>query len=212
MAIVEALNSLGVSLASNAQGHSQGLGKNLTIAALSIQLCLIAIFITMASTFHRRCVNRNIPRSRGAITTPMTILYISMLLILIRCIYRLVEHVGNSVLQINDLEALEALSPILRYEWYFYVFEATLMLLNSLIWNIWNPARYLPADRNVYLAEDGITELKRQGEMESGVSRYRKVLKAGMAIFTFGLSDMFYRKKGENGSVKEFSLTSRDLS
>jgi hypothetical protein len=108
-----------------------------------------------------------------------------MSLILIRCIYRLVEHLGNATIHIDDPESLAELSPILRYEWYFYVFEATLMLVNSVIWNIWNPGHYLPKNRHIYLAQDGITELE------------AKVATAGrpwLALLTMGI---FFREKQE---------------
>lgn len=29
------------------------------------------------------------------------------------------------------------------------------MLLNSVLWNVWNPGRYLPRKYSVYLAQDG---------------------------------------------------------
>ena len=120
------------------------------------------------------------------VLTPIVTLYVSMMLILIRCIYRLVEHLGSVALKLDDLEALEKLTPILRYEWYFYVFEATVMFLNSILWNIWNPARFLPRSHNVYLTQDGRTEV------EGDDSDSRPLLaKAGSAL-TFGI---FFRKK-----------------
>jgi hypothetical protein len=64
--------------------------------------------------------------------------------------------------KIKDLESLMALSPLLRYEWYFYIFEATLMLLNSILWNVWNLVLYLPQQHNIYLAPDGQTEVDRK--------------------------------------------------
>ncbi|KAH8689195.1 hypothetical protein BGW36DRAFT_365727 [Talaromyces proteolyticus] len=36
---------------------------------------------------------------------------------------------------------------------------ATMMLVNSLLWNVWNPGRYLPSSSLVSLAEDGQTEM-----------------------------------------------------
>lgn len=130
----------------------------MAIAALMIQLCLIGIFVLLAATFHRRCAKANIHAK--AVSTILITLYISMSLILIRCIDRLVEHLANTTVRLNDLESLKNLSPILRYEWFFYVFEATLMLLNSVLWNVWNPGRYLPRDHRVHLAEDGRTEVE----------------------------------------------------
>lgn len=50
------------------------------------------------------------------------------------------------------------LSPVLRYELHFYVFEAGVMLLNSAIWNVFCPGRFSPQSHRVYLARDGVTE------------------------------------------------------
>ncbi|KAL4913006.1 hypothetical protein BDW62DRAFT_214599 [Aspergillus aurantiobrunneus] len=42
--------------------------------------------------------------------------------------------------------------------WFFYVFDAAVMLANSWLWNVFHPGRYLPSDRRVSLSEDGVTE------------------------------------------------------
>ncbi|KAL3496133.1 hypothetical protein BJX62DRAFT_134832 [Aspergillus germanicus] len=160
MLLVETLNALGVSLASNPSGSpsTQDLGSHLTIAALALQLGVIIIFVLLAGLFHYRCA-RNGVKAR-AVFVPLRTLYASMGLIFIRCIYRLVEHMGSTAVDINNIEALRALTPVLRYEWFFYVFEATLMLLNSALWNIWNPGRFLPRSYRVYLSKDGETEVE----------------------------------------------------
>lgn len=160
---------------------TQELGRQLLIAALSIQLGVIIIFVSMASLFHRRCIRASI-RAR-ALSTPLVTLYISMALILIRCIYRLVEHMENTAVHLSDPESLKTLSPVLRYEWFFYVFEATLLLLNSMLWNIWNPGRYMPSNSRVHLAPDGMTEL----EDERTSSDKQSLLVTIASILTFGI-------------------------
>ena len=186
MGLVEALNAVGVALASNPSStqSKQSLGSNLTVAALGIQLAVI-----LAGEFHRRCKRAGIyPR---AISTPLGTLYASMALILIRCVYRLVEHAGGTTtVKLSDPESLKVLSPLVRFEWFFYVFEAAIMLLNSALWNAWNPGRYLPRSRRVYLAWDGRTECEgREGPDE------RPLLKKAGAVLTFGF--LFAREKGE---------------
>jgi hypothetical protein len=197
MAVVELLNSLGVSLSSNpSSSHSQQeLGSHLTIAALAMQLGAIIIFILLAITFHRRCIRGNIRVK--AVSTPLTTLYVSMALIFIRCIYRLVEHLGATTVDLNDLESLRKLSPILRYEWYFYIFEATLMLINSAIWNVWNPGRYLPRNYHVYLARDGRTEIQVNYKADS-----RPLLLKVLSFLTFGL---LFRHKLQDRPFEELS-------
>ncbi|KAL3456710.1 hypothetical protein BJX64DRAFT_293808 [Aspergillus heterothallicus] len=160
MLIVETLNGLGVSLASNPSGShtTRDLGSHLTIAALALQLAVIVFFVVLAGLFHYRCAKAGI--QTHAVIVPLRTLYTSMALILIRCIYRLVEHMGSTTIDVNNIDALRDLTPVLRYEWFFYVFEATLMLFNSVLWNIWSPGRYLPRSYLVYLSRDGKTEVE----------------------------------------------------
>ena len=96
------------------------------------------------------------------------------------------------------MESLRNLSPLLRYEVYFYIFEATLMLANSWLWNIWHPGRYLPRDNHVFLAQDG-TEVVGEKQVDS-----RPVMAKVIHVLTFGI--MFRdRTKGEHHMVDELS-------
>ncbi|KAF2433394.1 putative RTA1 domain protein [Tothia fuscella] len=190
MALVEVINALGVAFSQNPSStpSKHQLIKHLTIAALAIQLGVVAIFALLAITFYRRCANANI-RAK-TFTAPLITLYVSMSFILIRCIYCLVEFLGNTTVDLGNFDFLKYLSPILRYEWFFYVFEATLMLANSLLWNIWNPGRYLPRDHHVYLARDG-TEVRGQDLPDD-----RSILAKLGHVVTFGI--FFHRKKEIN--------------
>lgn len=192
MAIVELLNALGVSLAANPSSDEsqQSLGGNMTIAAISIQLVVILIFIIMAGTFHRRCAKAQL--GSKVVKVLLRALYASMTLIFLRCIYRLVEHIGPTQKDLDNIEALRKLNPLLRYEAVFYVFEATLMLTNSAIWNIWNPGRLLPRDYHVYLAADG---MERVGEK---VIDTRPTWAKLTHVLTFGL--LYPRKKANHAS------------
>ncbi|KAL7627705.1 hypothetical protein AAE478_001899 [Parahypoxylon ruwenzoriense] len=187
MGLIEALNGLGVALSANPSSsrEQQTLGSSLTIAALAIQLVVIIVFICLAVLFRRRCGKANIHSK--AVRIILLTLYVSMTLILIRCIYRLVEHTGNTNVELDDLESLRSLSPILRYEAFFYIFEATLMLINSVLWNVWNPGRFLPKDYHIYLARDG-TEV--EGEKDSDD---RPLLAETVHVLTFGI--LFRRKR-----------------
>ena len=75
--------------------------------------------------------------------------------------YRLVEEVtGSTAVDFSDPESLKELSPALRYEWFLYVLEAVPMLINSFMWNLRNPQRWLPANYRVALAPDGSGEVE----------------------------------------------------
>jgi hypothetical protein len=194
MALVETLNSLGVAFSANVSSSSQQqkLGGYLTIVALAIQLIVIIIFICLAAIFQLRCSKTNV--LVGAVKTLLLTLYMSMTLILIRCLYRLVEHLGNTKVDITDLKSLRSLSPILRYEVFFYIFEATLMLTNSVLWNVWNPGRILPAEYHIYLAQDG-TEV-----IGDEPSDDRSLLAKTAHLLTFGI---FFRKKRQTQRRQE---------
>lgn len=190
MLIVETLNALGVALSSNpsADSSQQHLGSSLTIAALSLQFAVILTFLALASILHRRCAKAQILSVyyRPIITMLIT-LYMSMALILIRCIYRLIEHLGNTAVDLEDIEKLKNLSPILRHEYYYYIFEASLMLVNSVLWNIWNPSRFLPSNHLIHVAKDGNAEtIADQGKDD------RSLLAKLGHILTFGV--LFGRK------------------
>lgn len=196
MAIVECLNALGVAFSADPLGSSQKqtLGKGLMLAALCTQLVVIFIFVVLAGIFHYRCKKAKV--NTRAVSTPLVVLYASMGLILVRCIYRLAEHAGNAEVVLGDFESLRHLSPILRYEWYFYVFEATLMLINSAIWNVWHPGRFLPRDYHIHLSPNGRTEIKSREEPDN-----RSLAAKVVHVLTLGL--LFGRKRS--------NLTSEEL-
>lgn len=189
MAVVETLNSVGVSLFANpvAEQSQQSLGKNLLLAAMVIQVVVVVTFFVMAGIFHFRCARAGFTRHHRAVTTPLYTLYASMVLILIRCIYRLVEKTMFKSVRVRDVEELKQLSPLLRHEAFFYIFEATLMLVNSGIWNIWHPGRFLPRSHRVRLGPDGVETMA-----EKKVDGRPMLMRVGN-VLTFGV--LFHRKE-----------------
>lgn len=158
-AVVEAISGIGASYSSN-PSNSQSLqdtGKAMMKAALLLQVVVVNVFILLAATFQRRCFKAGIrsPNINNALLT----LYISAGLIEIRTIYRVVEYFGVVNLHYTAGMDPKDFPPEVRYEWFFYVFEATLMLCNAYLWNIRHPRKYLPKSTKVYLDRDGITEL-----------------------------------------------------
>lgn len=137
------------------------MGRDLLKAALMIQLAVITTFILLAIYFHRRCYKaRLLPQNLKAI---LYTLYCSSALIMIRTIYRTVEYFSISQINVTPGFNPMSISPIIRYEWFFWVFEALLMLTNSALLNARHPAKYLPRSNKVYLAEDGVTEIEGPG-------------------------------------------------
>lgn len=163
--LVEVLNAVGISWLARPDVTESitRVGDILTKASLILQLCVISLFCVLAALFQRRC-NRAGVGGRPAVFRPLATLYVSMTLIFIRTIYRVVEHFGSSILHRTNsgLDPMD-LSPILRYEWFFYVFEATLMIINTYLWNVLHPMRSLPTNYHVYLSKDGHTEVEGPG-------------------------------------------------
>lgn len=202
MMVVETLNALGVALKSNATSSEtqQEMGANMTLAALGMQLGVIAAFCGLAGLFSWRCAKGAV--LVGKVKVVLGVLGVSMGLILVRCVYRLVEHAGNTKVDLGDVGSLKRLSPVLRYEWWFYVFEAALMLVNSLLWNVWHPGRYLPRDYRVYLARDGVTEVVSKADDKDERRWWMKA----MHVVTMGL---LYGRKRTIGGFGELAELSR---
>lgn len=123
-------------------------------AALILQVAMVNPLLMLAATFYRRCVkagihNRNI---KGALLT----LYVSTGPVEIRTMYRFAKYYGASLHYSVGVDATDFPLEI-RYERFFYVFEATLMLCNAYLWNIRQPRKYLPKSTKVYLEKDGVT-------------------------------------------------------
>ncbi|PQE20616.1 RTA1 domain protein [Rutstroemia sp. NJR-2017a BBW] len=162
-AVVEALNANGASRVANSSlpAAAQETGKSLLKAALVLQLVILGCFILLAATFNRKCYKNNIlPANLQAV---LTTLYISSALIGTRTIYRTVEYFSTASIHISPSLRISDISPILRYEWFFWVFEASLMLCNTCLLNIRHPMRYLPRNNKIYLGTDGTTEIEGTG-------------------------------------------------
>jgi hypothetical protein len=159
--IVEVLNAVGASYTANIYlpERFRVVGYGFAKASLILQFVVIALFCVLAGVVHHRCNKAGISSRR--IQGPFITLYISTCLITVRTIYRTVEYFGFSdVLNSGDVTNF---SPFLRNEWYFWVFEASLMLINSVLWNVRHPRRYLPVSKKTYLAQDGITDIDGPG-------------------------------------------------
>lgn len=161
--IVEALNGNGAAYMANSSlsESKRNLGRALLKAALILQLAILVLFVFLATYFHRACKRSNLlPKNLKAV---LLTLYVSSALIGVRTTYRTVEYFTTANLHITSDTDPDSLSVMLRYEWFFWVFEAVLMVSNSFLLNARHPMRFLPRDNSIYLAEDGITEVQGPG-------------------------------------------------
>ncbi|KAK8091811.1 hypothetical protein PG997_002172 [Apiospora hydei] len=138
--VVEALNGNGAAYTANQSlsKSQRDTGKALLQAALLIQVVIVILFVTLAGYFH-----------------------LNSAIITARTIYRVVEYFDIANVDFWSPEFDPAsISPIVRYEWFFYVFEASLMLANSVLLNVRHPRRWLPQSTKVYLSRaDGVSEI-----------------------------------------------------
>lgn len=161
--VVEALNGNGASLVANQTlpQWRQEIGRNLLKAALLIQIFVLVLFVLLAVVFHHRCSRTGTLNDR--LTNVLYTLYASTAIITARTIFRIVEYWSIAKLHFDEGLDTTTLSPIIRYEWYFYVFEAALMLCNNVLMNVRHPRKYLPKSTKTYLARDGVTEVTGPG-------------------------------------------------
>jgi hypothetical protein len=163
--VVEVLNSNGAAYVANTSipQSQQDIGKGLLKAALILQLVIVSLFVTLAAYFNRKCKKAGLyPKNLKEV---LITLYISSALIWIRTIYRTVEYFSTASLNFSNVDP-KPITPIMRYEWFFWVFEATLMVTNTFLLNARHPMRYLPRDNTIYLAQDGVTEVAGPGYLD----------------------------------------------
>ncbi|KAF2462433.1 RTA1 like protein-domain-containing protein [Lineolata rhizophorae] len=149
--LIECVIGNGVSRMVN-QGLSpsqRAVGEIMVKTAIILQAVMFGVFVYLGVVFHRRCARKGV-LSR-AIKTVLYTLYFSSTIVTIRCIYRIVE-----MFQGFD-------GYIYTHEPLFWVFEASIMFVNTVIFNIWHPGRRLPGDNTIYLSMDGVTERKGPG-------------------------------------------------
>ncbi|KAH8819495.1 hypothetical protein F5884DRAFT_13326 [Xylogone sp. PMI_703] len=161
--VVEALTGNGAAYSANSSlpKHKQDIGKALIKASLILQLVVLFLFVFLASWYHRKCIRaKQIPQNLSKV---LHTLYLSTTLVGIRTIYRTVEYFSSASIHVTEDTDPSTFSAILRYEWFFYVFEATLMVINSFLLNFRHPMRFLPRNNKIYLAQDGVTEIEGAG-------------------------------------------------
>lgn len=157
--IIEILNGIGASFTVNGD-LSQGLknlGDGMMKTSMALQLIVNGCFIALVGLVHKRCHDAGVFKRN--VRQPIITLYMSTFLIMLRTIYRAVEHFGFKDLNWGELDNPLDAPAVVRYEWIFYAFEVSPMLINLVLWNSRHPRRYLPELTTKYLARDGVTEV-----------------------------------------------------
>jgi hypothetical protein len=114
------------------------LGENIIVGGLGIQVLFFGFFIIVSAIFHYR-INL-LPTLRAhSISAPwqqyLFILYVASALILVRSVFRIAEYVmgGDGIL--------------LRHEYYLYIFDATLMFLMMVLFNLRHPSNIIASHK-----------------------------------------------------------------
>jgi hypothetical protein len=135
----------------------QNVGHILLKVALILQIALMVGFIALALRFMYNCSQAGLLNKK--VKRPLIVLLASCTLITIRTIYRTVEYFTVTSLSATTTN----ISPILKDEWFFWVFETTLMFSNTTLLSIFHPMQRLPRSNKIYLAPDGVTEVEGPG-------------------------------------------------
>ncbi|KAL2008361.1 hypothetical protein VTN00DRAFT_8343 [Thermoascus crustaceus] len=200
-AVIEAITANGAVRVANTSSteSQQNTGKALLKAALILQLALMAAFVALASKFYYNCARAGVLNDK--VKRALHVLYCSCALITVRTIYRTVEYFTAASLNIANVDHI---SPILKDEWFFWVFETAVMFVNTVLLNVLHPMRSLPRSNKVYLATDGVTEVEGPGYKD----RRPFIL---TLIDPFDIVGMFFKTKGqerywENDGVQEMRM------
>ncbi|ORX36958.1 RTA1 like protein-domain-containing protein [Kockovaella imperatae] len=164
--VVGALTGNGASrISSRDSASTRRVGEALLKAALITQLVCMVCFIALTAVYHRRVSHESLMRPK--LLKPIRVLYVSCTLISVRTIYRIVEYFASTrsihLLYSGQVNEQSQLSAMFTNEWFFWVFEASVMLINSVILNAFHPMRYLPESNKIYLDRDGATEVEGPG-------------------------------------------------
>ncbi|KAF7586612.1 hypothetical protein BBP40_008619 [Aspergillus hancockii] len=157
---IEIITANGAVLVANTSNpeSTQNNGKALLKAALILQIALMVSFVALATKFYYNCHRGGVLNDK--VKRALYVLYCSCTLITIRTIYRTIEYFTAASLNISNADEM---SPILKDEWFFWVFETAIMFFNTTLLNVLHPMRWLPKSNRIYLATDGVTEIEGPG-------------------------------------------------
>ncbi|KAB8237135.1 hypothetical protein ETB97_010308 [Aspergillus alliaceus] len=140
------LQGAGGGIQSSGNLDSMKLGEKIIVVGLFVQIFFFGFFIVTASSFDMKLKKYPIPRCYST-EIPwrkhLNVLYASSMMIMIRSVFRLIEYLqGNN-------------GYLLHHEVFLYIFDAVLILISSLIFNVCHPS-----DIGRFLTSEAGHELK----------------------------------------------------
>ena len=149
--LVEAASNVGIPWIHkyDEPGYLQDAGNALVKASLLLQSPFVSASLAPAIIFQRRCRVQDSSEHATLTKRPLLTLHKGTALILVRCTHRTVEY------PIITGCSFEAVLVIERCEVFFYLFEAILILVNELLWNITFPMHKVQTSKLICLARNG---------------------------------------------------------
>ncbi|KAJ5266486.1 hypothetical protein N7478_009294 [Penicillium angulare] len=108
------------------------LGEKVIIVGLIVQILSFGFFVFVSLIFHRRIVSNPTPASMTVRVNwhrYLIVLYIASAMVMIRCVYRVVEYIQG---QTGELQS---------HEYFAYIFDAALIFLVMVIFMIFHPSQ-----------------------------------------------------------------------
>ena len=113
------------------------LGENVIIAGLVVQILFFGFFVVVSVIFHKRIIANPTAESLSSTVSwrryPF-VLYFANVMIMVRCIYRVVEYIQG---QTGVLQS---------HEYYAYMFDALLIFQVMVVFVIFHPSQVLSRD------------------------------------------------------------------
>lgn len=107
-------------------------GEDVIIVGLIVQIVFFAFFVAVSVVFHKRMSDAPTSAAMGSSfnwARYMSVLYFASVLIMIRCLYRVIEYIQGST------------GFLQSHEYFTYIFDATLMMLVMGIFAVFHPSQ-----------------------------------------------------------------------
>ncbi|OJJ47386.1 hypothetical protein ASPZODRAFT_96396 [Penicilliopsis zonata CBS 506.65] len=113
------------------------LGQDVIIVGLVVQILFFGFFVIVSLVFHQRITSNPTPASLATSILwqrYLYILYFASLLIMIRCVYRVIEYIQGTT------------GFLQSHEYFAYLFDTALMFTVTVIFLIFHPSQVVPRE------------------------------------------------------------------
>jgi len=152
------VQAVGAVIASNQTNNPKlpMIGIHVYMGGIGFQQLCIFLFLALAARLHMHLREQPPTRERRTAFTCLWVLYVVVLLITSRIIFRLIEYSSG----IN--------STIPQHEEYQYIFDSTLMFIALVLFNVFHPGRMMPGKESNWPKRKERKAMKKAGETPQG--------------------------------------------